>query len=84
VELSGGYQRLAALAATLHVEPTWLILDEPFAGVDPMKREMILEKLVVLRQRLHLIVVASPQPEEIPQASKRMRMEEGQILWSES
>ena len=43
--LSGGQQKLVALAGVLAMEPSMLILDEPLAGLDPAGRQHILELL---------------------------------------
>ena len=38
-ELSGGYQRLAAVAAALHVEPSWLLFDDCLLYTSPSPRD---------------------------------------------
>ena len=40
-ELSGGQQRLCALAGILAMDPTILVMDEPTAGLDPKGRQEI-------------------------------------------
>lgn len=42
-ELSGGQKRRVAIAGVLAMEPRYLILDEPTAGLDPKGREDILK-----------------------------------------
>ena len=46
VNLSGGQQRRASLAAALLHEPELLILDEPTVGVDPLLRTSIWKHLL--------------------------------------
>ena len=41
-ELSGGQMRRVAIAGVLAMEPRYLILDEPAAGLDPKGRDRIL------------------------------------------
>jgi ABC-type multidrug transport system ATPase subunit len=76
-ELFGGFQRLATLAAALHIEPMWLLLDEPFAGVDLSKRQILLERLDEISWGLGLLVVTVPAPEEFPEVNTWVHMEEG-------
>jgi hypothetical protein len=48
-ELSGGQRRLCLLAMGMACDPDVLILDEPTAGLDPFRREQVLELLANLR-----------------------------------
>jgi NitT/TauT family transport system ATP-binding protein len=58
-ELSGGMQRRAELARALINEPTVLILDEPFRGLDALTRELMQEfcaSLLAERRRTTLFI----------------------------
>ena len=44
-ELSGGQMRRVAIAGVLAMEPKYLILDEPTAGLDPRGRDSILDMI---------------------------------------
>lgn len=56
-KLSGGYERLCAMAALFIVEPDVLLLDEPFAGLDPVHGEHLMRILTRVHSRLKLIVI---------------------------
>mgnify|MGYP006279730975 CR=1 FL=1 len=47
--LSGGQLKLLELARALLVDPTMLLLDEPFAGVNPTLERRLLDRLHALR-----------------------------------
>lgn len=49
--LSGGQRKLLELSRALMTDPDMLLLDEPFAGVNPTLEEKLLEKLHELREQ---------------------------------
>ena len=49
--LSGGERRRLEIARTLATEPSLILLDEPFSGVDPIAVEEIQEILASLKQK---------------------------------
>ncbi len=48
--LSGGQRKLLELARALMVDPDMLLLDEPFAGVNPTLEEKLLDRIHRLRE----------------------------------
>ena len=56
-DLSGGQKRRVAIAGVLAMEPKYLILDEPAAGLDPTGRDDILTKLKQYQREKHTSVV---------------------------
>jgi branched-chain amino acid transport system ATP-binding protein len=49
--LSGGQRKLLELARALMTEPEMLLLDEPFAGVNPTLEEKLLDRVHALREQ---------------------------------
>jgi branched-chain amino acid transport system ATP-binding protein len=50
-ELSYGQRKLVEIARALMLEPTIMLLDEPFAGINPRLQNRIIEHLQALRAR---------------------------------
>ncbi len=63
--LSGGERRKVALASTLALRPSILLLDEPTAGLDPYSRLELLEKLAAMREAGMNLVLSSHQMEDL-------------------
>lgn len=51
ISLSGGERRRTEIARALAVDPKFILLDEPFAGVDPIAVEDIQEIVIKLKDR---------------------------------
>lgn len=50
-DLSGGQKKLMELGRVLMLEPTFILLDEPFAGVNPALIEELAERICELKER---------------------------------
>lgn len=63
--LSGGEQQRVALARSLAPSPRFLILDEPFAGLDgPTKCRLLAEVLQIVREKSTTLIVVTHDPLE--------------------
>ena len=56
-ELSGGQKRRVAIAGVLAMQPEYLILDEPTAGLDPKGRDDILSQIQKLQKEQGITVI---------------------------
>ncbi|MGE0211705.1 MAG: ABC transporter ATP-binding protein [Parvibaculaceae bacterium] len=80
-ELSGGQQQRVAIARSLVVRPTVLLLDEPFAALDRKLREEMRREIRALQRRLALTVVfvTHDQEEALTMADRVVVMNHGRI-----
>ncbi|MCI5566673.1 MAG: LPS export ABC transporter ATP-binding protein [Veillonellaceae bacterium] len=80
-ELSGGERRRVEIARCLALEPEFILLDEPFAGVDPIAVADIQEIIEYLRQRgMGILITDHNVRETLHIVDRAYILNEGQIL----
>ena len=79
--LSGGMKRRLAIARAFMTEPDVIVLDEPTTGLDPQGRNLVWEKLAVLKASGVTILMSTHYMEEAATLCDRIAiMHLGQIL----
>ncbi len=80
--LSGGEAQRVNLARAFAIQPEVLLLDEPFASLDPPTRESLIEDLAsILQQTRMTVILATHDRMEALRLSTRMAvMKDGEIL----
>ena len=72
-DLSGGEKRRAAIAGVMAMQPRVLILDEPTAGLDPMGRSQMLDRIMDYRSKTgSSIVLVSHTMEDVARCADRV------------
>ena len=79
--LSGGERRRVEIARTLAIEPDFILLDEPFAGVDPIATEDIQSVVYELKEKGYGILITDHSVRETLRITDRAYiMANGEIL----
>lgn len=84
-ELSGGQKRRVAIAGVLAMEPEFLILDEPTAGLDPKGRDEILNQIAKLHKEHGIgVLLVSHSMEDVANYVERILvMAQGKLLYDD-
>ncbi len=81
--LSGGERRRVEIARCLATEPQFILLDEPFAGIDPLAIDDIREIILYLKQQgIGILITDHNVRETLGITDRAYIMSEGRILLS--
>ena len=79
--LSGGERRRTEIARALATDPNFILLDEPFAGIDPIAVEEIMKIVAKLREReIGVLVTDHNVHETLSITDRAYLLFEGEIL----
>jgi lipopolysaccharide export system ATP-binding protein len=85
IELSGGERRRTEIARALSTKPKFILLDEPFAGVDPIAVEDIQGIIATLREKnIGILITDHNVHETLSITDRAYLLYEGNILKSGS
>lgn len=81
-KLSGGQKRRVALAGVIAMQPDYLILDEPLAGLDPVGKKKMLNILRALHRDagITVVVVSHDADAVVEDAEQVLYLQDGKIL----
>ena len=80
-ELSGGQRRKVEIARTLAAEPKIILLDEPFAGIDPIAIEEIQEILrIVASNNIGILITDHNVREALDICYKSIVISQGKVI----
>jgi lipopolysaccharide export system ATP-binding protein len=83
IQLSGGERRRTEIARALALKPNFILLDEPFAGVDPIAVEDIQEIVSKLREKnIGILITDHNVHETLTITDRAYLLFEGRILKS--
>ena len=81
IQLSGGERRRCEIARALAIDPKFILLDEPFAGVDPIAVEDIQNIVGTLKEKnIGVIITDHNVDETLAITDRTYLLYEGKIL----
>jgi osmoprotectant transport system ATP-binding protein len=81
-ELSGGQAQRVGVARALAVDPPVLLMDEPFAALDPVNREAVQDEFLKMQQKLRktILFVSHDIDEAVKMADRIAIFNAGQLV----
>jgi ABC-2 type transport system ATP-binding protein len=73
-ELSRGMGQIIQFVVTIIHDPQLLVMDEPFAGLDPVNTELLKEMLADLRKQGKAIILSTHQMNQVEELCDRILM----------
>jgi len=67
----GNQQKVQLISAVLH-QPKWVILDEPFSGLDPINQELVVQFLAELKQQGMTVILSAHQMAMVEKLADRV------------
>lgn len=81
--LSGGERRRCEVARALALDPAFIVLDEPFAGIDPLTVANIKELILDIKQRgIGVLLTDQNVPEMLEVIDRAYLIDEGRTVFS--
>lgn len=82
-QLSGGQMRRVAVAGVVALNPDYLVLDEPSAGLDPGSRERVFKEIFELHKtrKLAVVLVTHSMDEAARYADRMLVINSGKLLY---
>jgi branched-chain amino acid transport system ATP-binding protein len=81
--LSGGQKKMLEMARALMADPRLLLLDEPFAGVNPALADRLIEQIRILKEKgLSIIIIEHAIPYVLALSNELYVLNKGAVLAS--
>ena len=82
-QLSGGQMRRVAVAGVVAMNPDYLVLDEPSAGLDPRSRNAVFKEIMSLHKSrgIAIVLVTHSMEEAVKYADRLLVINAGKVLF---
>lgn len=82
-QMSGGQMRRVAIAGVVAMNPDYLVLDEPSAGLDPRSRNAVFREIMALHKSrgIAIVLVTHSMEEAVKYANRLLVINAGKVLF---